>query len=502
MGLANAVDQLRCQAWLLARQTQRWGRALQRDAGKLAEDTATTIRRRSRATSRRLSRTIPIASTATGLEDLRERYGEKASHWLSQQGKALSRQTRSLAERWQEEDGAASLLGKAAKAAAETTGLTTLIERARPDRSAIGSAAETVAERLGLQRLTRHRGEKGSAIGKAAKATAGYLGFKTLFGRRDEEESHRLAWWVGFLLVGALTATYVATRRGQQRLRSLTPEPGSHRYPTAFGDMVYRVTGKGPPLVLIHGIAPGVSGHVWDANVANLAEHFRVYVIDQLGFGFSDKPDITYTGERFARILTDFLRDVVKEPAVLVAQGLSAGIAARTAAQNPNLAAGLVLENPTGGVTEGLGIRLQAAISSLPFLSSSTYLAMTRRSRIEDMLSDQVFADPARATTTIVDRYYDNAHQPGASHAVRDMMAGRTDLDLACELSCVQAPVVLAWGRHDDLVPLQDAQPLREAKPDATLIVFEQSAMLPNVEEPDRFNRLIIDHFSGVRQGG
>lgn len=479
MGLANAVDQLRCQAWLLARQTQRWGRALQRDAGKLAADTATTIRRRSRATNRQLSRTIPIASTA---EALRERYGEKASHWLSQQGRALSRQTRSMAERWQEEDGAAAILGKAAKAAAASTGLGPLIERARPER------------------LTSRRREEGTAIGKAAKATAGYLGLKTLFGRREGEETHRLAWWVGFLLVGALTATYVATRRAQQRLRSLTPEPGSQRYPTAFGDMVYRVTGQGPPLVLIHGIAPGVSGHVWDTNVANLAEHFRVYVVDLLGFGSSDKPDITYTGERFARILTDFLRDVVKEPAVLVAQGLAAGIAARTAAQNPNLAAGLVLENPTGGVSDGIGTRLQAAISSLPFLASSSYLAMTRRSRMADMLSDQVFADPARATTTIVDRYYDNAHQPGASYAVRDMMAGRTDLDLACELSCVQAPVVLAWGRYDELVPVQEAQPLREAKPDATLIVFEQSAMLPNVEEPDRFNRLIIDHFPGVRQ--
>ncbi|WP_425591316.1 alpha/beta fold hydrolase [Brucella abortus] len=58
--------------------------------------------------------------------------------------------------------------------------------------------------------------------------------------------------------------------------------------------MYYRVVGKGPPILLIHG---GLSDqHVWDAQLPILARHHSVIVADSRGQGRSTRTDepITY----------------------------------------------------------------------------------------------------------------------------------------------------------------------------------------------------------------
>jgi pimeloyl-ACP methyl ester carboxylesterase len=45
---------------------------------------------------------------------------------------------------------------------------------------------------------------------------------------------------------------------------------------------------KGPPVVLVHGF--GASAYHWRYNIPVLAASHRVYAVDLLGFGWSDKP--------------------------------------------------------------------------------------------------------------------------------------------------------------------------------------------------------------------
>src|SRR5437899_9954112 len=79
------------------------------------------------------------------------------------------------------------------------------------------------------------------------------------------------------------------------------------RYPWKYGDVFYQVKGArdAKPLLLIHAIAPGASSFEWRKNVDALAEQLRVYTIDLLGFGLSDRPAIDYTAEDFADLISD-----------------------------------------------------------------------------------------------------------------------------------------------------------------------------------------------------
>jgi len=55
----------------------------------------------------------------------------------------------------------------------------------------------------------------------------------------------------------------------------------------------YEEAGSGPAVVLLHGGGPGASGlSNFAKNLPVFAEHFRTIVVDQPGYGKSDKPPV------------------------------------------------------------------------------------------------------------------------------------------------------------------------------------------------------------------
>ncbi len=85
----------------------------------------------------------------------------------------------------------------------------------------------------------------------------------------------------------------------------------------------YNEAGEGPVLVMLHGGGPGASS--WSnfkQNLLPLSKHFRVLLVDQPGYGRSDKPEInepfwTYSA-RAVRALLDELLGAVSHPAARI----------------------------------------------------------------------------------------------------------------------------------------------------------------------------------------
>src|SRR5881227_2038620 len=125
--------------------------------------------------------------------------------------------------------------------------------------------------------------------------------------------------------LGAITIYNKLTETMSGELNTaLTGE--ERRYPWKYGDMFYEVKGdrNAKPLLLIHSFGPGASSFEWRKNIDTLATLFRVYAIDLLGFGLSDRPSIGYTSETFTDLISDFIREVIAKPAIVVAHGLTA----------------------------------------------------------------------------------------------------------------------------------------------------------------------------------
>lgn len=99
-------------------------------------------------------------------------------------------------------------------------------------------------------------------------------------------------------------------------------------------------------IVLIHGFGASV-GH-WRKNVPVLAQKFRVYAIDLIGFGSSAQPqpsELAYTFETWGQQVADFVREVVGDRAILVGNSIGAVVAMQAAIYAPELIKKTVLIN-------------------------------------------------------------------------------------------------------------------------------------------------------------
>lgn len=53
-------------------------------------------------------------------------------------------------------------------------------------------------------------------------------------------------------------------------------------------------------------------------NIPELAKKYKVYALDLLGFGWSDKAVIEYDAIVWRDQVSDFMKEIVREPAILV----------------------------------------------------------------------------------------------------------------------------------------------------------------------------------------
>ncbi|MBA0581700.1 hypothetical protein Gorai_023873, partial [Gossypium raimondii] len=98
-------------------------------------------------------------------------------------------------------------------------------------------------------------------------------------------------------------------------------KPDGYNFWTWRGRKIhYVVQGEGFPIVLIHGF--GASAFHWRYNIPELAKNYKVYAIDLLGFGWSEKAIIEYDAMIWRDQVVDFLKEVVKEPTVLVGNSI------------------------------------------------------------------------------------------------------------------------------------------------------------------------------------
>ena len=79
-------------------------------------------------------------------------------------------------------------------------------------------------------------------------------------------------------------------------------------YRWRLGNIHYTKIGEGKPLLLVHDLEPASSSYEWHEVRKKLSKDHTVYTIDLLGFGRSEKPNLTYTNYLYVQLLSDFIK--------------------------------------------------------------------------------------------------------------------------------------------------------------------------------------------------
>jgi pimeloyl-ACP methyl ester carboxylesterase len=313
--------------------------------------------------------------------------------------------------------------------------------------------------------------------------------------------------WKTMLAGGAGVAALAALNAAIQRNASEPDDSAlggeAHFFRWKHGRVFYKTAGPenpGPPLVFIHGIGAGSSSFMWRKNFDELAKHFRVYALDLLGFGFSDKPaTASYSADLYVELITDFIREVSGYPCNVIGSSLGAAYAIRVADEHPELIKSMVLNGPTGSDTlnrrPGMAGAAFYGLLQSPVLGTSFYNVMASERSIRDYARDNLFYDHRRVTDRLVTNLYATSHQAGAQHAIAAFLSGYLNTDTRSPFSRLTQRTVLVWGKQDATTPVEMGASLLMLNNRASLEVFDYCRMMPEQEHPEKFNDLVRETF-------
>lgn len=261
----------------------------------------------------------------------------------------------------------------------------------------------------------------------------------------------------------------------------------------------------GPAIVLVHGF--GASWLHWRKNIPVLAENFRVYAIDLIGFGASAKPkpneNIAYTIETWGQQVADFCREVVKEKVFLVANSIGCVIAMQAAVSNPEIALGVALLNCSLRLLHDRkrktlpwyrrwGAPLLQRLLSFKPIGEIFFSAIAKPKTVRKILL-KAYANASAVTEELVDILTTPASDPGAAAvflAFTCYSQGPLPEDLLPQLPC---PAIILWGTADPWEPVELGRELANYPSVQKFIPLEGVGHCPQDEAPELVNSILQD---------
>jgi pimeloyl-ACP methyl ester carboxylesterase len=263
--------------------------------------------------------------------------------------------------------------------------------------------------------------------------------------------------------------------------------------------IAYYAAGDGPTVLLVHSINAAASSFEMRQTMAGLRATHRVYALDFLGYGGSDRPAQRYGADDYATLIADFTREVVGSGTRVVASSLSSAYVIRAAVRNPGLFTALILVCPTGIVDLAQPKQPGTAYALLYSpIGDALFAGLASRGSIRYFLTSQSYYDPKVVDDALVDGFCRAANQPGGKYAPICFLTGLLNCNIADEFGQLHQPILLVWGKNADITPLTRAQAFLDRNPRARLEVFDQARLSIQDEHPAQFNRLAIDFFAST----
>ena len=230
------------------------------------------------------------------------------------------------------------------------------------------------------------------------------------------------------------------------------------------------VTGQGPDLVLLHGW--GMHGGIWDGVRAQLAQRFRLHVVDLPGYGASAHQE-PYTLAELARAVAQ----VMPQRAHVGGWSLGGQVAMRLALDFPAQVDKLVLFSTTPCFRQRAD--WSAALDEATMQEFARSLEQDYAGTLKRFLSLQARSgDDAREVIATLRSSLFARGEP-ALPSLRSGLAILHDCDLRAEVAGIQQATLLLHGTRDTLTPLAAGEWLAQCLPNSRLQLVEGSAHAP-----------------------
>jgi pimeloyl-ACP methyl ester carboxylesterase len=252
----------------------------------------------------------------------------------------------------------------------------------------------------------------------------------------------------------------------------------------------------GPAVVLLHGLAS--DSDTWDRAIEPLAGRgLRVYAVDLLGHGASDKPAGGYLLDDFADQLDGFFAAAGIGRATLCGHSLGGAIAVHFGYHHPRRVERLVLVS-----AGGLGREVHPLLRAASVRGSERVLRWAMRPRMRALYASPRLHRALRLTPDNLVNLRragralgDEAGRAAFFASLRGVIepGGQRGSFLEMRYLAEHVPTLIVWSERDGVIPVQHAHATRAHLPGSRLVVFPGGGHEPHRRHAAAFADAVAD---------
>lgn len=224
--------------------------------------------------------------------------------------------------------------------------------------------------------------------------------------------------------------------------------------------------GEGKPLVWLNGFVDLEKDAPF---FKELAEQYKVYLVENPGFGQSKKIDWIKEGADYNYFYRDFLDHYQLDKVNLLGHSIGGRIALEFAISHPQRVEKLLLICPQGAFVENVKVPNY-------FHGTAAYKANLlwhdkerAQQRIQKELSVEETIVVDRTEAALARLIWERNHNPKFKHL----------------LKYIVSPTSIIWGKEDKLYPVEHGEYFKQNIADSTLTIIEDTGHLPHIEKPE-----------------
>ncbi len=268
------------------------------------------------------------------------------------------------------------------------------------------------------------------------------------------------------------------------------------KFVTVNGKRVHYIEkGDGKPVIFVHGYLYNTV--MWKKNIDALAKKFKVYAIDLLGWGYSERlKTMDYSFPFYGKQIVGFMDALKIDKASLVGHSMGGGISIYVAAHYPDRVERLILVDPSA---------IRYPMTTIGWIYQQPFIGEFMNALLGDALAENSvktlwFYDPNKVTKEhvreVVQPFCIKGSYASMMYILRNVLKAPYVEEEVNMLAKINKPILIVHGREDIGIPPDRSEKLAQLWKDSKLAIFEKAGHSPHEEYPEKFNKLAVDFLS------
>lgn len=255
-------------------------------------------------------------------------------------------------------------------------------------------------------------------------------------------------------------------------------------------DLFYDDLGEGNvPVIFVHGFPFDKS--MWQGQLEFLQSAYRVIAFDIRGFGKSTDENSSLSIDLFTDDLIAFMDQLNIEKAVICGLSMGGYITLNAYQRFPDRFEALILADTQciADTAEAKGKRYKM-ISEI----ETNGVADFNEGFIKNVFYEDSFTNKKEVVEELRNIVYANS-----KHTIQEGLKALAERSETCStLGKITIPTLIICGKEDTVTPLAQSAAMKESISGATLEIIENAGHVSNLEQPDEFNKHLLDFLKAV----